>query len=98
MNNLPAGVGVPEVQEILLQHAALPEKKHGHGYYGYGHTSERALLKKGEISVADGSTFPIGIGASGVSINYETTIIKANEYASNGVIHFIDTVIIDGLL
>lgn len=89
---LPEGVGVDAVAQILLKHAALPEKAN------LRTASENALLRKGSIMVADESVFPVGVGASGVQINYETTIIKANIRARNGVVHFIDTVIIDGLL
>ena len=89
---LPAGVGPNEVAKILLKHAALPEKAN------LRTASENALLRKGSIMVADESVFPVGIGASGVQVNHETTIIKANIRARNGVLHFIDTVIIDDLL
>jgi uncharacterized surface protein with fasciclin (FAS1) repeats len=89
---LPPGVGVDAVAAILLKHAALPKRAN------LWTASENALLKKGSITVADESVFPVGIGASGVQINYETTIIKPNINASNGVIHYIDTVIVDDLL
>ena len=56
------------------------------------------MFEKGSIELADESLFPVGIGASGVQISYETTIIKANIRARNRVIHFIDTVIVDGLV
>ncbi|MDH3712217.1 MAG: fasciclin domain-containing protein [Gammaproteobacteria bacterium] len=95
---LPVGVGADEVAAILLKHASLPGRHRGHRHWGHRNASEDALLKKGEITVADERTFPVGIGASGVSINYETTIIKPDIFAKNGVIHFIDTVIVDGLL
>jgi uncharacterized surface protein with fasciclin (FAS1) repeats len=89
---LPDGVGAPEVAEILLKHVALPKRAN------LWRASEDALLKKGSIVVAAESEFPVGIGATGVQINYETTVIKANIGARNGVIHYIDTVIVDGLL
>lgn len=89
---LPAGVGAAEVGAILLKHVAQPRKAN------LWTASDNALLSNGSIQVADESVFPVGIGASGVQINYETTIIKANINARNGIIHFIDTVIIDGLL
>jgi len=89
---LPSGVGPAEVSAILLKHAALPRRAN---FYT---ASEGVLLRRGSIEVADGSRFPVGIGASGVEINRETTIIRANHLARNGVIHFIDTVILDGLL
>ncbi len=89
---LPMGVGPDEVAAILLKHAALPKTAR------LTKASENALLRMGEITVADGSVFPVGIGGAGVEINDESTIIKANISARNGVIHFIGTVIIDGLL
>ena len=89
---LPEGVGVDAVAKILLKHVALLEKAN------LRTASENALLRKGSITVADQSVFPVGIGASGVQVNYETTITKTNIKARNGVLHFIDTVIIDDLL
>lgn len=89
---LPSGVGAAEVAAILLKHAALPRSAN------LFTASEKALLRKGSITVADESVFPVGIGASGAQVNYETTIIRADLSARNGVIHFIDTVILDGLL
>ena len=86
---LPAGVGPKEVADILLKHVAS------------GKATENKLLKKGSITVlakdesGENSTYPVGIGASGVTVNYETTVIKADVWASNGIIHFIDTVIVD---
>lgn len=89
---LPPGVGVQEVAAILLKHAYLPKDAN------LETASENALLAMGSVKVADESNFPVGIGASGVQINYETTIIKADILARNGVIHYIDKVIVDGLL
>lgn len=89
---LPAGVGAPEVATILLKHVSLPDRAN------LRTASDVALLTNGSIEVADMSVFPVGVGASGVQVNYETTIIKANIAARNGVIHFIDTVIVDRLL
>ena len=89
---LPVGVGTAEVAAILLKHASLPRRAN------FRTSSDRALLRKGQVSVADGSTFPVSIGGSGIQVNYETTVIQANILARNGVIHFIDTVIVDDLL
>jgi uncharacterized surface protein with fasciclin (FAS1) repeats len=89
---LPPGVGVGDVANILLQHVSQPRKAN------LWTSSEDALLKKGEVKVADGSTYPVGIGATGVQVNYETTIIKADTTARNGVIQYIDTVIVDDAL
>jgi uncharacterized surface protein with fasciclin (FAS1) repeats len=89
---LPEGVGAGEVASILLKHVALPKRA------TLWTASDLALLKKGTVQVADESVFPVSVTASGVGVNYETTIIIANINARNGVIHFIDTVITDGLL
>jgi uncharacterized surface protein with fasciclin (FAS1) repeats len=89
---LPTGVGPDEVAAILLKHAALPKRA------SKSTASAEALLRQGVIHVADGSQYPVGVGGAGVAINYETTIIKPDSFAKNGVVHFIDTVIIDGLL
>jgi uncharacterized surface protein with fasciclin (FAS1) repeats len=89
---LPPGVGPAEVGAILLKHAALPRRAN------LFTASDSALLRRGSITVADDSVLPVGIGAAGVQVNYETTIIRANSSARNGVVHFIDTVILDGLL
>jgi len=89
---LPDGVGAEEVAAILLKHAALPERVNPKT------ASESALLKDGSIEVADGSEFPVSIGEAGTKVNYETTIVKPNLRARNGFVHFIDTVIVDGLL
>lgn len=89
---LPPGVGAGEVASILLKHVALPKRA------TLWTASDLALLKKGTVEVADESIFPVSVTASGIGVNYETTIIRANINARNGVIHFIDTVITDGLL
>jgi uncharacterized surface protein with fasciclin (FAS1) repeats len=89
---LPAGVGVNEVAAVLLKHASLQQKAN------LKTASENALLTNGKITVADESELPVGVGASGVQVNYETTIIKADVLARNGVIHFVDTVIVDDSL
>ena len=89
---LPPGVGVDAVAKILLKHVSLPKRAN------IWTASENALLAKGSVEVADESVFAVGVGANGVQVNYETTIVKANIKARNGVIHFIDTVIVDDLL
>jgi uncharacterized surface protein with fasciclin (FAS1) repeats len=89
---LPSGVGPAEVGAILLKHAALPRRAN------LFTASESALLRRGSITVADDSILPVGVGASDVQVNYESTIIRPNSSARNGVVHFIDTVILDGLL
>jgi uncharacterized surface protein with fasciclin (FAS1) repeats len=89
---LPGGVGPEEVAAILLKHASLPERVNRRT------ASEDALLKNGSIEVADGSEFPVSIGKAGTKVNYETTIVKPDIRTRNGYVHFIDTVIVDGLL
>ncbi len=89
---LPPGVDAGTVAAILLKHVSLPRRAN------LRTASENALLENGSVVVADESVFAVGIGATGVQINYETTIIKANIKARNGVIHYIDTVIVDDLL
>jgi uncharacterized surface protein with fasciclin (FAS1) repeats len=89
---LPPGVGADAVAKILLKHVSLPKRAN------IWTASENALLAKGSVEVADESVFAVGVGANGVQVNYETTIVKANIKARNGVIHFIDTVIVDDLL
>jgi len=78
------GLDAGDVVGILAKHVAS------------GKATANKLLKKGSITVlAKDSTFPVSIGASGVTVNYETTVIKGDVWASNGIIHFIDTVIVD---
>lgn len=89
---LPTGVGAEQVAAILLKHAALPRRANRFN------ASVDALIRSGTFSAADNSTFPVGIGAVGVRVNYETTIIKGDNFVRNGAIHYIDTVIVDGLL
>lgn len=89
---LPEGVGVPEIQAILLKHASLPNRANQFT------ASQNALLRTGEITVADGSSFSVSVGSLGVKVNYEVTITKPDNFARNGVIHYIDQVIVDGLL
>lgn len=89
---LPAGVGAEEVAAILLKHASLPQRANDRT------ASESALLKNGFIEVADGSELPVSIGGAGIKVNYEATIVAPNFRARNGFVHFIDTVILDGLL
>ena len=89
---LPAGVGAEEVAAILLKHASLPQRANNRT------ASESALLQNGFIEVADGSELPVSIGGAGIKVNYEATIVAPNFRARNGFVHFIDKVIIDGLL
>lgn len=86
------GLNAEAVAAVLLKHASLPRRANR------GTASENALLRRGEVEVADGSVLPVGIGDNGVSINREADIVKANVFVRNGVIHFVDAVIVDDLL
>ncbi len=90
---LPPGVGPAEVREILLQHVSVPDK------YKEKNVSIEALMKQGSVVVVDEeSTLPVGIGGEGNRINYESNVTKSNLYTRNGVIHFVDSVIVDDAL
>lgn len=89
---LPTGIGPREVSAILAKHTSIARKTSRYT------TSSGALLRAGSVTVVDGSEFPIVIGSSGVEVNFETTIIRPDVWTRNGHIHFVDTVIVDGLL
>jgi uncharacterized surface protein with fasciclin (FAS1) repeats len=55
----------------------------------------RKLLQQGGITVADGSLFPIAVGDVGPSINYAANITERDVFTVNGVIHYIDNVIVE---
>ncbi|MEZ5490415.1 MAG: fasciclin domain-containing protein [Gammaproteobacteria bacterium] len=55
------------------------------------------LLEDRSVSVAAGM-LPVSLGSKGVRINYEANVIKADVDADNGIIHYIDTVIVGDLL
>ncbi len=84
-----AGLNVDTVAAVLTKHVAVLRRAN------LRTASEAALLRRGAVKVVDGSVFPVSVGSSGVEVNYETTIIKANLLGINGVVHFIDTVILD---
>jgi uncharacterized surface protein with fasciclin (FAS1) repeats len=83
------GLTVGDVQAILLQHAALPRKANRRT------ASEAALLRAGSVEVAAECLFPISIGNDGVRINYESIIVRGDQFARNGVVHFVNSVIVD---
>jgi uncharacterized surface protein with fasciclin (FAS1) repeats len=85
INNL--GLGAGDVAAILLKHAVVSKYA--------DRLTETSLLRLGEVKVADGSKFEISVDGTGVKVNDETTIIKADVRARNGIIHFINTVIVD---
>ena len=70
---------------ILLDHVSSRKK------------TVNKLLRRGEVAVLGeerDNKLPVGIGATGVTVNHDSTIIKGDVWASNGIIHFIDTVIV----
>lgn len=83
------GLTVGDVQAILLKHAALPRKANRRT------ASDEALLRAGSIEVAAECIFSVSIGNDGVRINYESIIVSGDNFAQNGVVHFINSVIVD---
>jgi hypothetical protein len=73
--------------DVLLNHVAATKdaKK----------LTARKLLQQGGITVADGSLFPIAVGDVGPSINYAANITERDVFTVNGVIHYIDNVIVE---
>ncbi len=85
---LPDLVDVTTVQETLLRHVILVRKASVFRF------SELDLVEEQSFTAADTFTpLTFGIGGSGVTVNFESTIIRANVQTRNAVIHFIDTVI-----
>jgi hypothetical protein len=82
------GVTPEQVRDILVKHLAANPGDRRRG-------SEDGLLRRGEITVVDMSVFPISVGRSSVAVNYESEFTKPDVFAVNGVIHFVDTVILD---
>lgn len=72
-----------DVSNVLLLHVGQSES-----------ASSEQLLAAKTVTVA-GSTMPLSVslGAKGVQVNYKSAVIKSDVTASNGVIHYIDTVI-----
>ena len=82
------GLGVSDVVNILLLHVGQLEA-----------ASSGDLLAAGGVGVAGVSEpLPVSLGNKGVRINYNASVILPDVTASNGVIHFIDTVLVDDLL
>jgi hypothetical protein len=87
------GLTASDVISILLLHVGLPDD------VDESTASAEALLASGEISVAGSADpLPVSLGNKGVRINYEASVIKADVFADNGVIHYMDTVLVDDLL
>jgi hypothetical protein len=72
--------------ELLLNHLAMGEDDPGS-------SSVDALLERGEITIANQEVFPISVGSGDVAINYESEISKGDIIRSNGIIHFLNSVI-----
>ncbi|GAB5497738.1 MAG: fasciclin domain-containing protein [Pseudohongiellaceae bacterium] len=77
------GLTAADVSNVLTFHVGQTEA-----------ASSEELLAAKQVTVA-GSTMPLAVslGNKGVQINYQSSVIKADVTASNGVIHYIDTVI-----
>jgi len=87
------GLGVTDVINILLLHVGqIPDLDEDNA-------GAEALLESGGVVVA-GLTepLPVSLGSKGVRINYEASAVAPDVFVDNGVIHFIDTVIVDDLL
>jgi len=94
-SSLPALLASVELTEadlcdLLLKHVAVFEKK-----MKKKKLSADALLVRGQITMADRSVFPISIGKGDVTINYESEITQRDVFTVNGVIHYVDNVIVD---
>ena len=55
----------------------------------------KKLLQQGSITVADGALFPIAIGEVGASISYAANITERDVFTVNGIIHYIDNVLVE---
>lgn len=87
------GLTVNDVINILLLHVAQIDN------VDESTVGAEALLANGGVGVAGSSEpLPVSLGSKGVRINYEANVIKADVFADNGVIHYIDTVLVDDLL
>ena len=75
-----------DVCNVLLKHVA--ERRDAK------RLTARELLKEGQITVL-GSDLPIAVGGVGPSINYEANITERDVFTVNGVIHYLDNVIVD---
>ena len=89
----PLGLTVSDVINILLLHVGQLEE------VDESTAGADALLMSGGVSVAGSSEpLPVSLGGEGVRINYEANVIKSDVFADNGVIHYIDTVLVGDLL
>jgi uncharacterized surface protein with fasciclin (FAS1) repeats len=81
------GLDTDALCDVLLKHVSVSR--------GGPPSSESLLLRRGSITVEDGSNFVVGIGENGVCINRESCITKPNVFTQNDVIHFVNSVIQD---
>lgn len=82
------GLTVGNVVDILLLHVGQVEA-----------ASSGELLAAGAVTVAgDAEPLAVSLGSKGVRVNYEASVVLADVAADNGVIHFIDTVLVGDVL
>ncbi|MCB1669669.1 MAG: fasciclin domain-containing protein [Gammaproteobacteria bacterium] len=87
------GLTISDVINILLLHVGVI------GDVNESTAGVEALLAAGGVPVAGSAEpLPVSLGSKGVRINYEASVIKADDFADNGVIHFLDTVLVGDLL
>ncbi len=87
------GLTVEDVINILLLHVGQLDDVDA------STAGAEALLANGGVGVAGSSEpLPVSLGGKGVRINYEANVIRPDVFADNGVIHYIDTVLVDNLL
>ena len=75
-----------DVCKVLLKHIA--ERKDAK------RLTARELLEEGEITVL-GSDLPIAVGDVGPLVNFEASITERDVFTVNGVIHYLNNVIVD---
>jgi hypothetical protein len=76
-----------DICDVLQNHVA--ETKHAKKL------TASKLLQDGDITVTDGALFPIAIGDVGPSINYAANITERDVFTVNGIIHYINNVIVE---
>ena len=87
LNKLEPKLTSVDLCDVLLNHVAATKdaKK----------LTARKLLQQGGITIADGVLFPIAVGEVGPSIAYSANITERDVFTVNGVIHYIDNVIVE---
>jgi len=69
--------------DVLLNHVATgPEPR-----------TVEELLEAGAITVDNGPEFPISVGKGDVKVNYESEFSVRDRFATNGIMHFLNSVI-----